>query len=332
MQFESRNFSVAGHKIAWGKTLTEVEAILRYEQPLSPYGGWPNLRVKCKDAYGFPATEFEARAPAHSKPVMQVIFELAPPSERCRSIKPNYWAKELQESLGNPDEVSRSRVPWFATPSGSVTYCAFWNIDDVRLTLSVFGGLRENEAGISAAGLFIGWANVIEAAKPFLARNMILEKELEINSHEATDLSIFKLDRKQEPFYSADYHLSNPDIALKNELLRLSQRALYKSRLLETPPIIKDMLNKNEVALWKMDRETKMVVSTHWDSVIIEAPAIHKIEWVNVLPAKGRGGMSLDADDLTLRDVHSSEKLTSVVRHIQKFIGHPIQCKKDFDA
>lgn len=332
MQFERHNFLVAGHKIAWGKTLTEVEAILCDEQSLSPYGGlWPNLRLRCKDAYSFPATEFNARAPARNKPVMQVIFELAPPDKNSRSTNPDFWMQILNESLGKPNNISGSRMPRLFSSSDSVSYCATWNIGDVRLTLSVYGGLRESEAGIHAAGLFIDWANEIEAAKPFLAHNRILENELETNSHNNKSVSIFNIDSNQKPFYHRDYYLPNPHIALKDELLRNSQRALYKSRLLETPAIIKKRLRKNQIALWRMGGEPRLVVSTLWDSVIIKSKETNEIEWVNLLPAKGIGAMRLDVNGLQLEDTHNSKKLSSLVHQIEEFLGYSIQCIEEYD-
>ncbi len=325
MQFESKSFLIKGNKIAWGKTLAEVETILD-EKLLTPNNGWANLSIECKEAYGFPAIEFEAYAPSLDRPVMQVIYELAPSSRKRRSTHAEFWMKILEEKLGSPDNTSgyRKSIPFRS--SASVYYDATWYIDDIRLHLAVFGGLRKNKAGTSAASLFIEWINEIEAAKPFMDEINILEDKLKSNSNDYANLTTFPVNAYLKPFYRPDYRLSNPDPALKNALLRRSQRALYASQLIDTPQYIRQRLNKKQIAVWEFGQKSQLAVSTLWDTVIIESKPHNNIRWTNMLPAKGGGGMYLDLDGIYISDVHSSEKLTAIVRRLEEFLGYSITC------
>jgi hypothetical protein len=333
MQFESDSFRVAGRKIRWGQTLSEVKSLLASEHFLKPHGGWPNVRIICKEAYEFPSTEFEARSPSSDdRPVMQVSCELSPPNQRDRPIQPDFWVQSLTDTLGPPGHVLKAKAPVVGAPWASVVYSARWKVNDVRLTLSVYGGLRENEAGISAACMSIDWVNEIAAAKPFLKKIRRLEHQLVMNALNIRSMSITDLDIDQAPFYVPDYTLSDPHIALANELLRHSQRALIHPELLETPTIVKQKLKKNQVALWTADSESHLMISTRWDSAVIESQSANEIKWVNILPAKGSGRMSLIVNELRVSDVHSSKGLTAVVRKIQEHLGYPIKCKEDYDA
>ena len=144
----------------------------------------------------------------------------------------------------------------------------------------------------------------------------------------------------QNPACMPDYSQKNPyAAALSDEILRKSQRALYRDGVFETPDIIKKQLTQQSFALWKYPATTDeniwkeaWCLSTIWDTVLFDQKDVNLINFSNLLPAKGKGGASLYIKDMNLHDVSSSVPLMAAFREIEAILGQKLCFEQDDDC
>ncbi|MFT5193025.1 MAG: hypothetical protein ACI9EW_000169 [Cellvibrionaceae bacterium] len=330
MNFSPDSFFIAGYPISWGTTLLELKALLAGEHLIQSniHHQYPVLHIECKIAYGFGAIEFEADAPEYDLPVQRVRYKLTPPFEHYAQPQPDFWLPKMTGTLGKPAEEYKNPYVNLAMPSSSVVYNYKWNVEDVEIAISIWGGVRQEVTGLSAAGLYINWTNVIKAAEPTIDKNLAMEKKLEQYAADVTALHIFKLNNQQEPYFrKLDTSFKPP----ADEKVRRAQRTLHRSNLMDTPSKIKEYLADNEIAIWQIEEGARFVVSNMWDSVVIDPHTHQQVSWDNLLPAKGGGYMSFTLSHLTLHDKSSSKKLTAVVEKIQELLLQPIKCHESYD-
>ena len=157
MTISDKTYNAGGKIIEWGKTFDEVSILLKDFEKFKPYGGRPNIRCKCSEIFGIVSHEFEVRAPAEDRPILQVQYELAP-------IQSKFWQRlhapflhQLSQVLGEPVEKRRNYYPYGVMKkydSGNVVFSVTWLFGDLRVSLSVYGGTRYQESGAAAAGLY----------------------------------------------------------------------------------------------------------------------------------------------------------------------------------
>ncbi|MBO2011104.1 hypothetical protein [Hymenobacter negativus] len=332
MPFNSHRFPVNDTYIAWGSTLAEAEALLPGHTWWEPYGGWPNLRGACQSVFGLAATECNLRAPAAHKPIMQVSYQLAALAlGEWMAAVPEPWLTPLTALLGPPAEAAFTANTWHRGP-GSVMYSARWRRPEVIISLSVFGGVRHEQGGPAAAGLWLDWQDEIAAARPFYeaARNQSAALQAAAGQL-AGPLQVFTTQLAQGGFMMANFAAEDPYPALSNTLLRQSQRALYREGLLETPIQIQDQLTDHQIALWAVPGRAEWAVSTRWDTVLLisNGPAV---ELVILRPAKGSGGLTLRIGDLRLSDEYDTPGLGALAAALKQQVGLVVNRVEDYDC
>src|SRR5690349_18290501 len=73
------SYDVNGVHLKWNQLFAEVIPRVMHLPKLKPYtGGWANLRVQGSSVFGLKTSHVEIRAPFEDRPVMQLIYELAP--------------------------------------------------------------------------------------------------------------------------------------------------------------------------------------------------------------------------------------------------------------
>ncbi|MFS1523487.1 hypothetical protein ACL7TT_05125 [Microbulbifer sp. 2304DJ12-6] len=322
-------------KVPWGLTLSQARDLVKEDrQALQAYGGGPNYRGQCREAFGFKATEVNIIAPAEDCPVLQVNYNLSPPDLKSQLVEPEFWVKSISKSMGPPVKESK-RTSYRIDPSQSwrVIYNARWMKGNISVTLSTSGGYRENEVGaISIAGLFIDWKNEVQFAEPYLDKIKEVENSLVISNPKELVSEIINIGKKQKPYYIADYALQNPHATANDSALRRAQRALRSPLLFDTPQKLSNLMNDSSILIWQPENRDDFVVSTKWDSVFFSKDSgKNKISWFNILPAKGSGGMSLSVNELSIDDFHSSKTLSILVGKLSIYQNKDIQCAKDYD-
>lgn len=322
-------------ELTWGLTLKQARELITEDKLLRSYGGQSNFRARCKDAFGFRVTEVNVRAPREDAPVLQVSYELSAPDDDASTVDPGFWVNTISQLLGepekNPDPLS---YPLDPSSSGSVIYNTHWLAGNVRVTLSTYGGYRENEEGaISIASLFIDWENEILFAEPYLEAVEQIEQSLVVANAASYARDIVAIGSRQTPYYLANYYLENPHAAAEDNALRRAQRVLRKPQLFDTPARLASLLTENSALIWQPEGQRNFVFSTRWDSVYCYPdPAENTISWVNMLPAKGAGGMSLSVNGLSVSGPHSCEAISELAGRISAIQNNTIKCMEGYDC
>lgn len=330
MPFDPNTYPIDAVAVPWGKTLTEAEDLLPGRLWRQPYGGWPNLRGACHSVFGLAATECNLRAPARHKPVLQVSYELAPPRLPFWPWRrPAYWVQPLTALLGPPATTQTHHASWSRGPGG-VAYTAQWQVATVRISLSVFGGVREQEGGPTAAGLYLNWEDEIMAARPFYEVAQAEAAALEVVAEHAV-LHRFATQLPQVAFQMPQPGESLRHPAPVSALLRQSQRALYREGLCETPARLQALLGTGEAALWAIPGGNSWAVSTRWDTVLL-ATSSPAISLVTMRPAKGNGFVSLSIGGLHLSDSYGSAALPGLAAAIEQQTGQSVSRHEEYDC
>ncbi len=322
MLFDPATYPVDDVLLHWGATLAEIEALLHGRMWWKPYGGWPNLRGPCQSVFGLAASECQLSARVRHKPVLQVSYELTPPTgqDPKRASPSAYWVLPLTDLLGLPTEASRT--PFSGSGSDGVVYSARWERWPVRLSLSVYGGVRLNELGRqAAAGLYLDLQDLIGMAGPWSGEAQGAADALAAVATRVSRQDRFETQPAQEPFYVPDFDLAEPNSAREDAPLRKAQRALYCNGLCDTPTYLADELSERQVLLWAVPYRDAWAVSNKWDTVLVSTADPPKVELTILSPAKGNGSVSLSVGDLNLKDDFGSPALSRLAQSLEEATG-----------
>jgi hypothetical protein len=204
-------------------------------------------------------------------------------------------------------------------------------LNDIRISLSVYGGTRNNDSGLCAAGIFIDWINEIKAAKPFREKSESFEKLISRHISNDTVINKFKLQYRQKPFRVVHFELSDPYIAEKDDNLRASQLSLYNQELFQTPKQIQIKLEEDEIGFYTIRELGKSFISNKWDTVFLTSTDEKDLIFYEVLPARGSGGRELDLKELKIEDAKESDSLLKLIQLIETDIGLKAQRRERYD-
>lgn len=321
-------------QIPWTILAKDARERVQHLPAIPDFLGMPSDAVSCQSAFGMKTIEVSLRGPRANAAILQVAYELAPEDAHAKNVDPSFWVRQLEALFGLPKTEQIASYEVHPERSGRVIYSQKWELDNVRITLSTFGGYRTNNAGeTSIAGLFIDWTNELLIAEPFLQQVLQLEQTIEVDRDNLRAADIVKLKTELSPYYVPDYALAEPHAAMQNKALRRAQRAIRMPQIFDTPADIADILCSHSVLIWSTKDSAAHVLSTKWDSVIIHQQAAkNKISHTNLLPAKGKGYSYISANGLSFSDVHSSPgigKLASMLGDIQQ---KKVSCRTDYDC
>ncbi|SOD15113.1 hypothetical protein [Pedobacter xixiisoli] len=334
MNFNAKHYHINGLDIEWGKPLNEVRPLLKDMEELKPYGGWPNRRGKCSSIFGLGATEFELRAPLEDRPVMQVIYQLAPLASATAGQLHLPYLEQLVKVLGKPfkTEDLYSQVDFNkGYAAGSVVFSAKWEFAGIRISLSVYGGTRYDEDRESAAGIFINWIDEVKAAQPFREQALLFEKTMAAQLDSTVVVQKFKLAIPQRAYRMLDYELKDPYLAEKNQELREAQLALYKKELYPSPAMISSQLQADEIGYYPMPDGRKILVCNQWDAVLLDLDQANEMTYWDILPARGSGFRELLLKELRVEDSRSSLVLLDLMEQIETDTKQQIQKEQALD-
>lgn len=329
-----KEYQVDEIKIEWGKTLNDARLILEKQKTFTSHGGWPNIRCRCLEIFGLQTTEVEIRAPFEDRPVMQVVYGIVPIKKGFFQELHSPYLEQLIKVLGKPAKseklynqfLLKRDIQW-----GAVVFSATWLFDDIRISLSVYGGVRDNDSGRSAAGIYVDWIDEKKAAKPYRQLTGQIESDIAARLRDDIVIEKFKLEYKQKQFKVIHYELKDPYIAERDAELRAAQMSLYKPGLLPTPEIIQNRLNEYEVCIYKFSNMGEFLVSNKWDTNIIYSDSIEKLIYYEILPARGPGGKRLDICDLSIEDSNNSNAILDLINKLESYMKVKIQKETRYD-
>lgn len=327
----SKRIPIPKTEYTWGVELSEIANLPDAMHMDDSSAGWPTVPFCCTDILGISSPRGKARAPALDRPVLQVSYNISSMVGAAIDESATYWLGVINHKLGQPLKMTKHDPVNGAAPSGYVVLNAQWQVGDERVNLSVYGQQRSTKFGEFGAGLFFDWKNEIEAAKPYRHAQQASQSTLNKAMHGLKSLVIYKVEMAQVPFYMPDYGKSDPHQGLKDDTLRTAQKCLYRRSLMETPNFIQQRLSAKELAIWQSETESAWGVSTYFDSVIFERKSKPAIEYTNLLPARGAGGMYIDIGGLSLKGEASSPQLMRFVEGLEEIIEAEIVCETQFD-
>jgi len=92
---------------------------------------------------------------------------------------------------------------------------------------------------------------------------------------------------------------------------------LRKADILETPDSVRHDLSASDVLIWRVPNSSKWGISSQFDTLVFDHTFV-QLEWVELLPAKGRGSSHLRIYNLSFRGPPKSPQITALVAAIRK--------------
>jgi hypothetical protein len=315
---------IGNREILLGEILDLAAETFKDQEKLPSYGGWPNYRFVEPSIFDIPALVIEIRAPFHDRPITQQTFELSLTSNSAKNLKEDYLRK-IGSFIGNPTELKEFDV----STAFQVSLTARWVVENISITLSIYGGSRSVHNGYATAGLFFDITNEIEIAKPYVKALEEMERSLWADAKNFSVTQSVQINNRIRPYCLPNYASKNPESIYEDRLLRKSQKALYKKSLLDTPSIVLEGMTENTVRVWT--NNGKHFVSTMFDTVEL-GEKDNQIEIHDLLPAKGSGQLSININDLSLSDSHGSEGLKALISTIETVTKKKYPVYQDYDS
>ena len=315
---------IGNREILLGEILNLAAEKFKDQEKLSSYGGWPNYRFVDTLIFDIPTLVTEIRAPFHDRPITQQTFELSLTSNSAKNLKEDYLRK-IGNFIGNPTELKE----FDASTAFQVSLTAKWLVENISITLSIYGGSRNIHNGLATAGLFFDITNEIEIAKPYVKALEEMESSLWADAKNFSVIQSIQINNRIRPYCLPNYASKNPESIYEDRLLRRAQKALYKKSLLDTPSLVLEGMTENMIRVWT--NNGKYFVSTMFDTVEFGRKD-DQIEIHDLLPAKGSGQLSVNINDLSLSDSHESEGLNTLIGTIEKITKQKYKVYQDYDS
>lgn len=316
---------IIGYKeIFLGEILDLAAEEFKAHEKLLSHGGWPNYRFVDTSIFDIPALVTEIRAPFHDRPITQQIFELSLTSDSAKNLQKDYLGK-ISSFIGDPIEFKE----FDASTAFQVSLTAKWLVENISITLSIYGGSRSVHNSFATAGLFFDITNEIEIAKPYVKALEEMERSLWADAKHFSVTQSVQINNRIRPYCLPNYASKNPESIYNDPLLRRAQKSLYKRSLLDTPNFILEGMTENTIRVWT--NNGKHFVSTMFDTVEL-GEKDNQIEIHDLLPAKGSGQLSININDLSLSDSHGSEGLKALISTIETVTKKKYPVYQDYDS
>ena len=315
---------IGNREIVLGEILDLAPEKFKDQEKLPSYGGWPNYRFVDTSIFDIPALVTEIRAPFHDRPITQQTFELSLASNSAKNLQKDYLGK-ISSFIGDPIELKE----FDASTAYQVSLTAKWLVDNISITLSIYGGSRSVHNGFATAGLFFNITNEIEIAKPYVKAIEAMEDSFWAEIKNFSVIQSVQINNRIRPYCLPNYASKNPESIYEDRLLRRSQKSLYKKSLLDTPSLVLDDMTENMIRVWT--NNGRYFVSTMFDTVEF-GEKDDQIEIHDLLPAKGSGHLSININDLSLSDSHGWEGLNTLIGTIERITKKKYPVYQDCDS
>lgn len=286
---------------------------------------WPTYQVACSEVFDICCFSSRVTAPFHDRPIVQQTFDLKSEGQKLLFSSDQGYITQISRFLGVPRKTTTQRTTRFS----EIRTLAEWQYKEILVTLSVFGSDRDNGGVKSFGSLFCDAMNEVELAQPFLQQNIEEEKLHWSDLKDFREIYRASFQKPIAPFARVDPRFVVQKTEPNQRLLRLSQKSLYNRRLLETPKAVSDDLKGKEVLLWSSGKHD--YVSTKFDTVVLVPSSNFPFAACNLLPAKGPGCMSVDIDELSLVDRHSSPAISGLIKELEKALCRSLVVETEYD-
>ena len=315
---------IGNREIVLGEILDLAAEKFKDQEKLLSYGGWPNYRFVDTSIFDIPALVTEIRAPFHDRPITQQTFELSLTSNSAKNLQKDYLGK-ISSFIGDPIELKEFDV----STAYQVSLTSRWLVENISITLSIYGGSRNIHNGFATAGLFFDITSEIEIAKPYVKAIEAMEDSFWAEIKNFSVIQSIQINNRIRPYCLPNYTSKNPESIYEDQLLRRAQKSLYKKSLLDTPDFVLEGMTENTIRVWT--NNGRYFVSTLFDTAEF-GEKDDQIEIHDLLPAKGSGQLSININDLSLSDSHGSEGLKALISTIETVTKKKYPVYQDYDS
>lgn len=325
-----REFEIDNKPFKWGQTFNDIFDSFGNDNLNKSTSPWKIHTVNSNGFLGLDGVSCEFYGPSFDKPISSISFELKPLKTGLFQKPYSPYMKQLEAILGKPDGIHKNPLPKGKKynegySSGYVIYAPHWWFGDFRIGLSVYGGVRNEGFGETAALLYIGWFNEIEMAKPYITD--FYKKETTITKG-LTLIEGFELEYSQMKNFRRHYELPDDSIADKNDEIRAAQLALYHTNLFRTPNDLSNQMKPNQISLMYSDTAQKHILANKFDFTTFDNES--NFEFRKILPARGRGGTEIKIGDITIRDKPHSVSLNNLKNKLET-LGFSLKSLEYYD-
>ncbi|WP_396596160.1 hypothetical protein [Dokdonia sp. R86516] len=324
-------FEIDNKPFKWGQTFNDVFEIFGRENLNKSTSSRKLHKVPSNGFLGLDGVSCEFYGPSYDRPISSISFGLKPIKKGWFQQHHAPYMKQLISILGEPHNINKNPLPDGKKynegySSGSVIYAAHWWFGDIRIGLSVYGGIRNESLGKTAALIYIGWYNEIAMAQPYI--NEYYDRETRI-SEQLTPIETFTLSYGQLKTLRRSYELPSDLLAVKEDEIHAAQLALYHAKVYRTPRELAQQIQPNQLRLLSLDTTQHYALATMYDFTVFDYDS--EFVFTNVIPAKGAGATEITVNNITYRDSPNSVPLSELKTKLKK-LGFTIKTNEFYDA
>jgi hypothetical protein len=203
-----------------------------------------------------------------------------------------------------------------------VEHCE-WVFDNCRISVSMYGGVREedDERIIGCLSIWLTDVELLDAlySKPIrdmeakMADQIVLSSIESFQTKQAQDM---RRSRERDMFsdYPADFVVRAFD-------------GLEKEALFQTPLAIRSRITESQICTWQ-SLAGDYYLSDYWQTVKLEKGL--NCSWNNLLPTKFGGVCYVSIEGLVITDEHSRPETKVFIKHLEKILETKIKCRESY--
>ncbi len=288
-------FDVAGEWFAWGTTFDDVaQRGIRLQQ--DPRSATRRVVQAVGRCFGGDYALVELASYAQDRPIWSVSYQV-PRSTWMDHIETITDAHgRLVTTLGPPTRGQGEARQLKRAHFGEVILYAVWQEAQAHWGVSWYGDVRHEHGHAISGSIYIGWDDVLAAAKPYLPSYRSQQQAL----GQLTVASVVaKLAQPKRAQPSPPQVIQAPSKPIEDRALTEARRALSRSALCFTTPALVQALglhdgtsSQTELVVWR-SVAGHLAASTAPTTLVTAPGTPLPLQWTHLKPAKGGGGNSV---------------------------------------
>lgn len=314
------NVEVENKNFTWGMTIDDIKTTFStkdYFENENKRSLWKTIRFKIYNQWDINCNSCEFSSPHYDRLVNRFHINLGA-------------IKNVDSLIHNLDMVFGKRISDTTGDnygSGSVIRNCKWDFDNCSVGISVFGGERfeYNESNFGIIYFHLTDLELINKlySIELIEKNQIIESNL---LNQDFDKEIFTLKQNQWSSWSIEKN-NYPDY--DGDFISMTFNSLYKRDLLKTPSVLREILQKNDICIFRDSRTSESYIANYWESYLLKKS--DNVNWYNALPAKGSGSCSITIGDFRINDEHSQPETNKIIKRLEQIFNKTIKCHQDYD-
>lgn len=314
IEIENKNFT-------WGATIDEIKSMFPtkdFFENENRHSQWKTIRFKVSNQWDINCNSCEFSSPHYDRLINRFHINLGA-------------IQDVDSIMDKLDKVFGNRISDTTGDnygSGSVIRNCKWDFDNCGVGISIFGGERieNNESNFGIIYFHLTDLELINKlhSTELLKKNQIIERNLLNKDFEK---KIFTLKKNQWSSWSIEKN-NYPDY--DGDFISMTFNSLYKRDLLKTPSVLREILQENDICIFKDSLTSETYIANYWESYLLKEG--DNVTWYNALPAKGSGSCSITIGDFRINDEHSQLETKKLINKLEKILNKTIKCHQGYDC